>query len=180
MLEKRDIILLKKSDDEENTKLIYAVFFNDYLITEEGELIFVGTSDIERINRTFYITILKIWRGAPNYRTCLMKSAEKYLIYDISNKEAEKTKETSFTKKDLKTGDFILFKNGSMGVVIKELNTVVLDTRENLDLNKLDEDLPLEQTIVSIVWRGPLSFKACLNSDNSDKIIFKQTKEEEE
>ena len=76
--------------------------------------------------------------------------------------------------------DFILFKNGTMGVVIKELNTVVLDTRENLDLNKLDENLPLEQTIVSIVWRGPLSFKACLNSDNSDKIIFKQTKEEEE
>ena len=157
-IENKDILLIKNNEDDRNSE-IKVIVLNENIITEKGRIL--------PINWLKGLTISKIWRGAGTFENCNPKN----LVYDIDK--------PVFCKDDLETGDFVKCKNGTLGIVLKEVDAIALEDGRYIIINEMNNDLTMkyaEFTKFNIVkiWRGVQCFIQCNKSEYQNKIIYKR------
>ena len=84
-----------------------------------------------------------------------------------TNKMWEDLLMKNFTKKNLKNGDFVILRNGMVGAVIVDTNTIVLDDGRFMEISCYDADLTSKRNLydhsddydIMKVYRGNRSFK---------------------
>ena len=87
----------------------------------------------------------------------------------------------NFTKNDLSSGDFIQLRDGRYGVVVRDIDTIVLPNGTYLDINYYNTDLKskwesVEHDIMK-VYRGCKCFDHCKNY--SGKIVVYDREQDE-
>ena len=151
----RDILLIKNNEDGRNLE-IKVVVLNENIITEKGRIL--------PINWLKDFTTSRIWRGAGTFENCNPEN----LIYDIDK--------PVFCKNDLETGDFVKCKNGTLGIVLKEVDAIALEDGRYIAINEMNDNLTMKCSEFSIVkiWRGVQCFIQCDKSEYKNKIIYKR------
>lgn len=155
-IKNKDILLIKNNEDGRNSE-IKIIVLNENIITEKGRIL--------PINWLKGLTISKIWRGAGTFENCNSKN----LVYDIDK--------PVFCKDDLETGDFVKCKNGTLGIVLKEVDAIALEDGRYIAINEImNNDLTVKCAEFSIVkiWRGVQCFIQCNMSEYNNKIIYKR------